>query len=118
MRKYRPTGDLNFSSLVTAYATERGKPTEEAREDVQALLDVLGRTVAAGHRIRLNNFGSFERGTHKIAAGSLGGRVRRARTVKTIKFHASGKLLDAVRSGRTVTTLRRDAKTVQPDPEA
>lgn len=120
MRKprFRPTTDLNFGGLVMAYATERGKPTEnvdqreDAREDVQALLDVLGRTVAAGHSVKLNNFGSFERGTHKIAAGALGGRVTRTTTVKTIRFRASGKLLAAVRSGRRVTTLRRDAKTV------
>lgn len=119
--KYRPAGDLNFGGLAAAYATERGKPTEEARDDIQVLLDVLGRTVAAGHRVRLNNFGSFERGTHRIAKGALGGRVKRATTVKTIKFHASGKLLDAVRSGRKVTTLKRDAKTVPvpvPNPEA
>jgi hypothetical protein len=31
-------------------------------------------------------------------------------TVKTVRFHLNGKLHDAVRSGRKVTTLRKTGK--------
>lgn len=114
--RFRPSGDVNIGALSTALANERGKPVAEAREDLQAVLEIIGRTVAAGHRVRLTNFGTFERGTHRIAKGALGGRVLRDTTVKTIKFHGSGKLLAAVRSGRKVGSLRKDPKTPRTAP--
>jgi nucleoid DNA-binding protein len=114
--RFQPTDDLNFGALATALAAERSKPVDEARDDLQSVLEIIGRTVAAGHRVRLTNFGTFERGTHRIAKGALGGRVQRAVTVKTIKFHGTGKFLDAVRTGRKIGSLRKDPKTPRSAP--
>jgi hypothetical protein len=36
----------------------------------------------------------------------------RSHYVRTVRFHLNGRLLEAVRSGRKVTTLKKSGKTV------
>lgn len=102
--------DLNFSSLADAVALETGQTKEAARETVQAVLDITGRALASGHRVKLPNAFTLEPSRRRVAKGALGGRIERAMTVRTVRFHLNGKLHDAVRSGRKVTTLRKTGK--------
>jgi nucleoid DNA-binding protein len=102
--------DLNFIALSRAVAAETGQTDESAREAVQAVIDVMGRALAAGFKVKLPNAFTLEPSRRRVAKGALGGRVERAMTVKTVRFHLNGKLHDAVRSGRKVTTLRKTGK--------
>jgi len=104
-------GELNLSALITAVAREQGVGYDRAQAFVQSTLDVIGRTVAAGHRVKLTNFATLTPSTHNVAAGALGGRVAEAYDVPVVRFRLNGKLHDAVRQGRPVTTLRKSPKT-------
>ncbi len=103
--------DLNLTSLVSAVATESGLSRADVQAVVQSTLDVTGRALANGHKVKLPNFGTFEPGRRRVAKGALGGRVERAITVRVVKFHLNGRLHDVIRSGRRVTTLRKTGKT-------
>lgn len=105
-------GDLNFMALAEAVAAETGRPLAEVQEVIQATVDVMGRAVAAKFKVKIPNAFTLEPGTRRLAAGSLGGRVKRSRTVRVVKFHLNGRLLEAVRSGRKVTTLKKAPKSV------
>ncbi len=109
-----PTGDLNVHSLAHLMEAEAGLDEGDGLAAVQAFMDIVGRHVAAGYRVRLNNFGSFERRTRRIGAGSLPSqRAAGARVPSEIflmRFKATGRLADAVRSGEPIRTLRRRAK--------
>ena len=111
MVRAKITGDLNLTGLAYAVAVERSKPQAEAQEDVQAVLDIIGRTLANGHKVKLTNFGTFEPGRRRIAKGALGGKVERSMNVRVVKFHLNGRLLEVVRSGRKVSTLKKAGKT-------
>jgi len=103
-------GELNLTRLAEAVAAERGVGVAEAQRFVQSVLDVIGRAVADGQRVKLTNFATFEPSTHTIAAGALGGRVTEARVVRTVRLRLNGKLHTAVRQGLPVGTLRKAAK--------
>lgn len=105
-------GDLNFMALVEAVSVETDVYPEEVREIIQATVDVIGRALAAGHKVKIPNAFTLAPSTRRLGAGSLGGRIKRARTVKTVRFQLNGRLLEAVRSGRKVTTLRKAGKSV------
>lgn len=104
-------GELNLTRLAEAVAAEQGVGVDRAQAFVQSVLDVIGRAVAEGHRVKLTNFATFEPSTHTMAAGALGGRVAVPTVVRTVRFRLNGKLHDAVRQHRPVTTLRKSSKT-------
>lgn len=103
-------GDVDFVALVRLVALELGTPQSHTTAHVQAVLDVIGRSLAEGRKVKLTNFGTFEPAMHTIAAGALGGRVTESTSVKTVRFHTTGRLLAAIRSGASVDTLRKAAK--------
>ena len=107
MKQTLPEGDLNLLRLTAMVAAETGVTQDEAQAIIQATLDVMGRTLAAGYGIRISNFGSFTQGTRRVPVGALSGRVEANRTIKVVRFRATGRLLDAVRDGLSVTSLRK-----------
>lgn len=112
MTRAKITEDLSLMSLAQAVSIETGSTPAEAQAYIQATVDVIGRALAAGHAVKISNAFTLSPGTRRLGAGALGGRVKRARTVKVVKFHLNGRLLEAVRSGRKVTTLKKTGKTV------
>lgn len=104
------TGELNQTGLTRAVAARTGRTLDESAETVQAVLDVIGVALAAGHTVKISNFASLVPTTHTVAAGALGGRVTEAYKVNTVKIRLNGRLHDAVRNGTPVTTLRKSAK--------
>lgn len=110
MVRVKIESDLNLTSLCRAVAAETGQTEESTRVAVQAVLDVTGRALANGHKVKLPNFGTFEPGRRRVAKGALGGRVQRAMTVRVVKFHLNGRMHDAIRSGHKVTTLKKNGK--------
>jgi nucleoid DNA-binding protein len=102
--------DVNLMSLAAYVAAEQGTSVDDARATIQVTLDVIGRALANGKKVKLTHFGTFEPGRRRIAKGALGGRVERAMTVRVVKFHLNGKLHDAIRSGRKVASLRKAGK--------
>lgn len=110
MVRAKITTDLNLMSLIGAVSAESGLSTADTQKAVQTTLDVVGRALAAGHKVKITNFGTFEPARRRVAKGALGGRVERSRMVRVVRFHLNGRLLEAVRSGRRVTTLKKTGK--------
>lgn len=109
-----PTGDLNNTRLAELIEAEANLRPGQGERVLQATLDIIGRHVAAGYRVRLTNFGSFFRRAVPVpSAGSGFGRVRGVRLTGTVlraRFTSSGLFSDAVRNGTPVTTLRKRGK--------
>jgi hypothetical protein len=110
MVRAKITGDLSLMPLVQAVSEEADISQEDTQRVVQATIDVIGRALAAGYAVKLPNAFTLTPSKRLVAAGSLGGRVKRSHYVKTVKFHLNGRLLEAVRSGRKVTTLKKSPK--------
>lgn len=108
--RIQPETDLNLTSLAEAVALENGLPVERAKQIVQSSLDIIGRTVVAGYRVKLGNFGTFERGTHNVSSSSLPGREFASGPVRTVRFRSSGRLRAAMKAGMPPRTLRRNPK--------
>lgn len=111
MVRARIESDLNLMALVDAVVAETGQRREDVQSVIQSTMDVTGRALANGHKVKLPNFGTFETGRRRVAKGALGGRVEKTMTVRVVKFHLNGRLHDVIRSGRKVTTLRKSGKT-------
>lgn len=112
MTRAKITGEVNLTALVAYVAAETGRSKAETQETIQTTVDVIGRALAGGHRVKISNAFTLTPSTRRLGAGALGGRITRARTVKTVRFQLNGRLLEAVRSGRKVTTLKKTGKTV------
>lgn len=106
-----PTGDLNQTRLTEMLAGETNLSQEEADRAVRAFMDIVGRHVAAGFRVRLTNFGSFFARDFQVPRGGLPGRraegAKIPSRVRRVRFLASGLLYERVRSAEPVTTLRK-----------
>lgn len=99
--------DINFGSLAHEVQRRTGQSRNEARASVTAVLDAIGRALAAGHRVRLNNFGSFEPRVKHYHSGDLQGTgVRFEGEVKVIKFTATGALRQGMQEGTFNTVAR------------
>lgn len=108
MKRHQAVTDLNFMLLVDAVAAETGVPRDTAERVLQSGLDVIGRTVAAGFRVRLSNFGSFFRADHTYNTGLRSPDGERVRgKVRVARFRSSGRLREVIRSGGAVTDLRK-----------
>lgn len=53
------TRDLNKTALAQAVADELGVPFADGHRAVDAVLNTITRTVAAGHSVTVTNFGSW-----------------------------------------------------------
>lgn len=101
--------NFTFGDLAEAVAERTGLSVRASREAVQAAIDVIGTETASGKRVKLGNFGSFERGMHSYTTKGLDGRVYSGKA-PVIRFTVSGLLRSALRSGAPFTTLRRAPK--------
>lgn len=106
----QPTGPLNKTSLAAAVAAELGTTPEEGRRAVDAVLNAITRTLAAGHSVTVTNFGSW----HPIARPA-----RQARNPQTgdpvtiparqeIRVTTSPRLRDLVRTGDVIASIRKN----------
>ena len=57
---------MNKAELITALADQTGQTKAEVTGTLDALLDIIGATLAQGDKLQLTGFGSFE--THHRAA--------------------------------------------------
>lgn len=117
MKRFEPTGHLNQTQLLEAVLAETGRAElEEGRtqarvdtaQTIRAVLDVIGRTVVAGHEVRLTNFGTFrlrpERRRHNPQTGESVGPSR------SVGFRSSGLLREHARTGEPVVSLIKRGK--------
>jgi nucleoid DNA-binding protein len=106
--------DLNQTRLAELVEAEADLGTGEGSRVLQVVLDLIGRHLEAGYRVKLTNFGTFE--TYERAVGLNGlPEVRAAvgafpEKVRVARFKPTGLLADSVRDGRPIITLRKRAK--------
>ncbi len=109
-----PTGDLNMVRLAELLEGEAGLDDGKGMAVLQAVLDIIGRHVVAGHRVRLNNFGSFYSMTRKIASTGLPSQRERGAVIPSqvtfVRFRGTGRLAESMKDGTPVTTLRKSRK--------
>lgn len=117
MKRFEPTGHLNQTQLLEEVLAETGRKDletgrTEARNDtaqtIRAVLDVIGRTVVAGHEVRLTNFGTFRlRPTASRRNPQTGEPTAPSRSVG---FRANGLLRAHARTGEPVVSLIKRGK--------
>lgn len=98
-------GDLNHMSLIRLVAEESGVKREDVAKVLRAMFDVVGRAVAQGSRVRIANFGSWLTRTVPNTRNPKTGESTGAVTV--VRFRATGKLADAVKTGEIVGSLKK-----------
>ena len=89
---------MNKQELIDAVAAGTGTSKTDAGEAVQAVLDVIARTVARGDAVQLVGFGSFSQGQRAERTGrnpTTGAEILIA-AAKTVKFTAGKAFKDAV----------------------
>lgn len=101
--------NFTFTDLVKAVAGRTGLTQGQAADVVQAVIDVQAQALAEGKRVKLNNFGSLERGLHAYNITALDGQ-RRSGYVPVIRFSATGRLRRVLRTGEPFGTAKRDPK--------
>lgn len=108
-----PSENLNQTKLTELLAAETNLDLEQADRAVRAFMDIVGRHVAAGFRVRLSNFGSFFARTYRVPRSGLPHQraegVVLPTEVRKVRFLVSGLLDEAVRAGQPVTTLRKSS---------
>ncbi|MGW7247739.1 HU family DNA-binding protein [Streptomyces decoyicus] len=109
-----PTGPLNRTRLAETLAAETGVSVRQATDSVTALLDIITRTVTAGHPVTVTNFGSWY--PHERAARNAfnpqTGETFVAPASRGIRFRVSDRLAALVRAGDPATaTVRKRPKT-------
>ncbi|MFG2400729.1 HU family DNA-binding protein [Streptomyces lydicus] len=104
-----PTGPLNRTALAEALAVETGVSICQATDSVNALLDIITRTVTAGHPVTVTNFGSWY--PHDRAARNARnpqtGETFVAPASRGIRFRISPRLAAVVRAGDPATATVR-----------
>lgn len=107
MTRFEPTGNLNQTRLLEAVLQETGRTSTEERVDtaqtLRALLDVIGRTMAAGYEVRLTNFGTFGQRERSWSRNPQTGQE--LGPVRVARFHANGLLRQSIKNGEAVTSL-------------
>ena len=89
---------MNRQELIEAVATSVGMSKTDTGEAIQAVLDVITRTVSGGDAVQLVGFGSFSRGQRAARTGrnpSTGAEIHIA-AAKTVKFTAGKAFKDVV----------------------
>ena len=110
----QPTGDVNFTRLAELLEAEAGLGPGKGADVLHAVLNLIGRHVVAGYRVKLTNFGSFFPIIRRLPDGGLPA-VRAAgweipNAVRKVRFTATGLFDEAVRTGDPVVTLRKRGK--------
>lgn len=97
----RATGPLDKVTLGHAVAAELGISQEKGRQAVAAVLNVIARTVAAGHPVTVTNFGAFlpEQKTPRNAWNPQTGQPHTIPARTWLKFRPSPQLQEAVVAG-------------------
>lgn len=110
----RPETDLNFTRLAELLDVEVDLRTATSEDVLHAVLDIVGRHVAAGYRVSLTNFGSFTPQWRRVPEGGLPGKRAEGAVMPTevrrVRFSATGLFADSVRALEPVTTLRKRGK--------
>ncbi|MGW5123233.1 HU family DNA-binding protein [Streptomyces sp. NPDC004069] len=105
----QPQGPLNKTGLAEAVAAELGISQREGRRVVDAVLNTITRTLAAGHSVTVTNFGSWhavqkpERQAHNPQSGEWFTVPAR----QEIRVLMSPRLRDLVRAGDPSASIRK-----------
>ncbi len=121
MARIVPTStDVNFTRLVELVAAESGVSEDEVRKVLRGTFDVIGRTVLAGHKVTVTNFGSWA-GVRKAARYArnpqTGNRVLVPARLEG-RFRWSQTIVNALATGQRLTTLAKSAKHAGPRAQA
>lgn len=100
--------DLNQTSLIAAVAAEAGVSKATVKAVLRAFFDVVGRTVAGGHRVTVTNFGTWGRRVISYTRNPQTGEA--AGPSATVTFRPVGRLTEWVKSGRPTATLAKSPK--------
>jgi nucleoid DNA-binding protein len=101
----QPSGALNHGDLIRAVATESGVSQATVKAVLRATFNVIGRTVAGGHRVTVTNFGTWSRRAISSTRNPQTGQP--AGPTATAVFRPTGRLSEWVRSGTPSGTLRK-----------
>lgn len=89
---------MNKAELVEAIAAQTGSKKTAAAEQVDAMIGIISKTLAAGDSVQLVGFGTFSTGKRAARVGrnpSTGAEIQIPAAV-TVKFGAGKALKDAV----------------------
>jgi nucleoid DNA-binding protein len=105
----QPTTPLNKAGLIRAVAAELGVSRDDAQRAVDAVLNTITRTLAAGHSVTVTNFGSWhavDRPERAARNPQTGDRVtipaRRA-----VRVRVAPHLQKVVRTGAASASIRK-----------
>jgi nucleoid DNA-binding protein len=105
----RITGPLNKTGLAAAVAGELGVSLDEGFRALNAVIDSIARTVAAGHDVTITNFGTFraiEAPSRKARNPQTGERVQ-VPARADVRFRVSPRLRAVVRAGDPSASIRK-----------
>lgn len=103
------THPLNQAQLIQAVAAERGVSFAHAEEYVHTILDIIARTLIAGHSVTITNFGSLTtrtapaRSAHNLQTGQR--MLVPAR--RTLKWRTSDRLAALIAAGDPTASIRK-----------
>lgn len=101
---------ISQEDLAKRTARRTGLTQDKAREAVQTVLDLIGEALAGRTEVTLGNFGTFLTGDRPYASGVLADGKPHRGVTRTVRFRATGRLKEAVRTGEIPVTLRRSPK--------
>lgn len=107
---------MNRKHLVKAVSATAGIPARDAEPIIDAVLDAIARTLAAGEPVSIVNFGTFTPAPRQARAGrnpATGEAVRIEATVVP-HFQASSRLRELVAGKRPLpegSAIKKDPKT-------
>ncbi|MFF7142319.1 HU family DNA-binding protein [Streptomyces nodosus] len=110
MTTAQPTGPLNKAGLAAAVAKELGISQPEGRRAVDAVLNTITRTLAAGHSVTVTNFGSWhaiQRPERQARNPQTGGSVT-VPARQEVRVLISPRLRDLVRAGDPTVSIRKN----------
>ncbi|SAK87816.1 DNA-binding protein HU-alpha [Caballeronia hypogeia] len=89
---------MNKQELIDAVASQSGTSKTAAEEAINAVLETISKTVAAGDTVQLIGFGSFGTGERAARTGRnpQTGETIEIAAAKTVKFTAGKSFKDAV----------------------
>lgn len=113
-RRVRRRGPLTKTSLGEAVAAELGVSPKEAARILEAVCDVIARTVTAGHNVSITNFGTWvsTRTPKRKARNPQTGGTVTVPARQVVRFRTAPRLAAIVRDGKvTAATIRKRPKT-------
>ncbi|MEU4173277.1 HU family DNA-binding protein [Streptomyces sp. NPDC026665] len=115
MKKKQPTRittPLTTTTLSEVVAADLGIPTNEAFEIVVTVFSAIGRSLLAGHKVAVTNFGTFEpyRTKTRNSRNPSTGEALIAPAHRAVRFRISRTLAGAVRSSARRFSIRKQPK--------